>query len=239
VRSRLLIAGLLGAAALAAEAPFTATLWDSARPVYARTLEHPFLKGLADGTLARARFQFYLTQDALYLTRFSQALNLLAARAPREEWALTLSRHAIDSIETERQLHASILGSFGVTPAMMRGARMAPSNYAYTNHLLAVAQREPFVNGLAAMLPCYWIYWEVGKELKKNGSRNRDYQRWIDQYADPAYGKAVQQVLDMMNAEAGKLDPASREALKELFVVSARYEWMFWDMAWREEKWLP
>jgi thiaminase/transcriptional activator TenA len=214
---------------------FTSELWAAVRGIYAQTLEHPFLKGLADGTLSRGRFQFYLQQDALYLRAFSQALNTLASKAPREDWALTLSRHAIESIETERQLHDSILKAYGAAAV----TEMAPVNAAYTNHLLAAVSRESFGHGLAAVLPCYWIYWEVGKDLKKRGSKDPDYQKWINQYADPAYGASVRAVLAMMDSEGLSLSDAGKAKARELFVRSARYEWMFWDMAWREEKWFP
>ena len=224
---------------MTAEPQFTDELWNEIKPVYGQTLDHPFLKGLADGTLARARFEYYLVQDSHYLRAFAQTLSVLAAKAPKEAWAQTLNRHSADSLLVERQLHESVLGSFGVTPSTVRGTPIAPTNYACTNHLPATAFRQPFPRGLAAVLPCYWIYWEVGKELKKKGSKNAEYQRWIDQYSDPSYGQAVREVLDMMNAEAAHLDPAARRALKDLFTTSARYEWMFWDMAWREEKWKP
>lgn len=222
-----------------AQSGFTVELWPAIGPVYSRTLEHPFLKGLSDGTLPRARFRFYLLQDAQYLRAYSQALNVLASKAPREEWAITLSTHAVDALRTERQLHESILYSYGVTEKEMRTATVAPSNLAYTNHLLATAYQRPFGEALAAMLPCYWIYWEVGKELKKRGSSDAHYRRWIEQYADPAYGKAVEQVLAMMNQEARGMPAASRARAVELFTTSARYEYMFWDMAWREEQWVP
>ena len=236
---RALCLTLLAVCCQAAEALFISELWNSIEPVYARTLQHPFLKGLADGSLPRSRFQFYLTQDAHYLRAFAQTLSVLAAKAPREDWAVTLNQHAADALKEERQMHESILRSFGVSTEMMKQAPVAPVNYAYTNHLLATAFRQPFVHGLAAVLPCYWIYWEVCKELKKKGSKNPDYQRWIDQYSGEEYGKAVDQVLRMMDAEAARQSPEARRALTELFRTSARYEWMFWDMAWREEKWQP
>jgi thiaminase/transcriptional activator TenA len=216
----------------AGEARFTDELWTSIAPIYAKTLQHPYLRGLADGTLPRDRFEFYLQQDALYLTTYSQALKILASRAPREDWRKTLMKHATEAIDTERQLHDSILkGNLA--------HRMAPTNYAYTNHLIATVSQQPFAEGLASMLPCYWIYQEVGKELKKRGSKSADYQRWIDQYSDPSYAEAVNQVLAMMNVEAQKMDSASRARAMELFKTSARYEYMFWDMAWRKEAWLP
>ena len=220
-------------------APFTDELWNDIRPLYTKTVEHPFLKGLADGSLPRSRFQFYLVQDAHYLRTFAKVLSVLAAKAPREEWTLTLNQHARSALGAERELHEGLLASYGVSFDAVRDAPIAPTTYAYMSHLLAVAYQETFSHGLAAVLPCYWIYWEVGKELQKKGSKDADYQRWIDQYASEEFGQAVEQVLEMMNTEAEHLNARSRKVLKEIFRTSTRYEWMFWDMAWREEKWQP
>jgi len=220
-------------------ASFTDELWNHIRPIYQRTLAHPFVTGLSDGKLPRARFHYYLVQDALYLRSFGQVLSVLAAKAPREEWALILNEHAADTLKVERQLHEQMLSSYGVKPEQIRAARMAPVNYAYTNHLLATAWRSSFTDGLAAVLPCYWIYWEVGKELKKKGAKDPDYRRWIETYAGADYGKVVGQVLEMMNAAAAGMDPAARRSARDSFETSARYEYMFWDMAWREEAWPP
>ncbi|MCP5109971.1 MAG: thiaminase II [bacterium] len=224
---------IIALAAPASSASFTEQLWERVAPVYAKTIRHPFLQGLTSGELPRERFDFYLSQDALYLGEFSRALSLLAAKAPRQEWGLILNRHAVETLEVERQLHESLLGAPGGE------VKMAPTNRAYTNHLIATVSSRPFAEGLAAMLPCYWIYWEVGKELTKRGSKDAAYQRWIDQYAGEEYGATVQQVLDMMNAEAARLNPEERERVGELFEISSRYEYMFWDMAWRMERWPP
>ncbi len=233
-----LLAALLPAMPAAA-AEFTAQLWAEIAPVYRETLRHPFLTGLTDGTLPRDRFQFYLLQDGQYLRAFGQALNRLAAKAPREEWSLTLSRHAIEAIEAERELHGKILASYGAGAASMKSTAMAPTNYAYTNHLMNAVEQGTFAEGLAALLPCYWIYWEVGKELVKRGSKEPAYQKWIDQYAGDEYARSVQQVLAMMNAEAETAADGVRASARRLFVLSARYEYMFWDMAWKREAWPP
>ena len=216
----------------ASEARFTDELWAAVEGIFQKTLRHPFLAGLGDGTLPRAKFDFYLAQDSLYLTAFAQALGVLSSKAPDDRWRETLAQHAIDAIRGERELHEKLLKG-------KRAGRMAPTNAAYTNHLLASVHRLSFCEGLAAMLPCYWIYREVGRELVKRGSKDADYQRWIDQYASADYGEAVDAVLRMMNAEAGRAAPAVRESAKGLFVMSARYEYQFWDMAWREEEWVP
>lgn len=220
-------------------AAFTDDLWSAISAIYTKTLVHPFLRGLVDGSLARSRFEFYLLQDGWYLRAFGQALSLLAAKAPREEWAIALNEHAAIALKTERMLHETILASYGLSRDAIQQAKPSPSNYAYTNHLLASTHHRPFPEGLGAVLPCYWIYWEVGKELQKQGSKDPDYQHWIDQYAGEDFGKVVRDVLGMMNEEAVRLDAISRQAVTDLFVLSARYEFMFWDMAWREEGWPP
>ena len=243
-----LLAGLLLAAPAStfAQSPaqsqpsnFTDELWSEIQPVYDKTLVHPFLTGMADGTLPRENFQYYLIQDAHYLRRFSQALSVLAAKAPRAEWSVTLNEHAAGTLQSEQQLHLSIGKSFGVSPEEFTSATVAPLNLAYTNHLLATAYSRPFAEGLAALLPCYWIYWEVGKQMQQKGSAVPYYQRWIDQYAGEEYGSEVRAVLDMMNELAAGLDAPSRQRMRRLFVTSARYEWMFWDMAYRLESWPP
>lgn len=220
-------------------ASFTDELWRGIGPIYARILEHPFLQGLADGSLPRSRFEFYLIQDAHYLRRFSNVLSVLAAKAPREEWSITLNEDAVSALEAERHLHEEVLASYGVSPERIKQTPIAPAAYAYMSHLTAAAYERPFAEGLAAVLPCYWIYWEVGKELEKQGSPDADYQRWIEQYAGEEFGQAVERVLTMMDAEVGHLDARSRKAVQQAFERSARYEWMFWDMAWRQQEWPP
>jgi thiaminase/transcriptional activator TenA len=169
----------------------------------------------------RSRFEFYLLQDSHYLRAFGQALSVLASKAPREEWAIVLNEHAADALKTERQLHEGILASYGLTRTAIANAVVAPSNHAYTSHLLAAVHQRPFAEGLAAVLPCYWVYWEVGKALKKKGSKNPDYQRWIDRYAASEVRQGGRQVLDMMDAEAASLDPRSRQAANTLVLSAA------------------
>lgn len=218
---------------------FTRQLWTEAKPVYEATLRHPYLTGLQDGTLPKAKFRYYLVQDAHYLRVFGQALSLLAAKAPEEDWALTLNQHAMETLQAERQLHANILRAHGTDAQSIAATPMAPVNVAYTNHLLATVSQRPFLEGLAAVLPCYWVYLEVGKHLVAKGSPDPDYQRWIDQYAGEGFEASVQAVLRMMDETAAQEPEAARQRALRIYERSTRYEYLFWDMAWREEQWAP
>ncbi|MBI4634774.1 MAG: thiaminase II [Candidatus Rokubacteria bacterium] len=216
---------------------FTAELWKSIEPVYAAILRHPFVTGLTQGSLPRESFRFYAVQDALYLREFARALSIAAARAPQDDWIIMFNEHAAGALKVERALHESFFREFGLSPEAVARTPLAPTNLAYTSYLLAVAYGAPFHEAVAALLPCYWIYWEVGKELERAGSPEPLYRRWIETYASTEFGRIVRAVLDATDATAARLAPAERDAMRRHFTATSRYEWMFWEMGYRRESW--
>src|SRR5438093_4315887 len=212
---------------------FAQELWRSIGPIYAAILRHPFVRGLTDGSLPRESFRFYAVQDALYLREFARALSLAAARAPEDGWIIMFNEHAAGALKVERALHESFFKEFGLTPAAVAATPMAPTCLAYTSYLLAVAYGAPYHEAVAALLPCYWIYWEVGKELERGGSVDPLYARWIGTYASAEFGGVVEAVLECADTLARDLAPTELEVMKRHFVTTSRYEWMFWDMGFR------
>ncbi|CAA9435796.1 MAG: Thiaminase II involved in salvage of thiamin pyrimidine moiety, TenA subgroup with Cys in active site [uncultured Pseudonocardia sp.] len=215
----------------------TEELWRSAAPVYEAILVHPFLTGLTRGTLAPEAFAFYLGQDALYLQRYGEALAVLAERSPEPGDATMFARHAAGAIAVERHLHESLLPQLGIDPAALAGLEPAPTTLAYTSYLLATVHGAPYAEGVAAVLPCYWIYREVGAELRHRGSPDARYRAWIDTYGGEEFGADVQEVLDLTDRLGTALGPDERARARRHFQVASRYEWMFWDMGLRREAW--
>ena len=221
----------------AARSGFTGELWAAGEPVYRHILLHPFLGGLSDGTLDLQAFRFYVVEDAYYLTQFARTLSVLASKAPRDEWIVAFDRDAIGSLEAERALHESYFRDFALSEQEIRARPPAPTNLAYTSYLLATVHSSAFVEALSAVLPCYWIYAEVGKALARKGSSNPLYQRWIDNYGSEAYEATVEAVLGIMDDVAKEEGRSSRASMIRNFVTTSRYEWMFWDMGYRQEAW--
>jgi thiaminase/transcriptional activator TenA len=217
--------------------PFTDELWHAIGPIWAAIVRHPFVTGLTDGTLPLETFRFYAVQDALYLRDFARALSIGAARAPEDDWIIMFNEHAAGALKVERALHESFFKEFGLTPGDVTATPLAPTNLAYTSYLLAVAYGAPFHEAVAALLPCYWIYCEVGRHLERQGSTNPLYQRWIGTYASEEFGDVVRAVIEATNGVAARLGSAEREAMRRHFVRTSRYEWMFWEMGWRREAW--
>ena len=216
---------------------FTAELWQSIDPIYRAILDHPFLKGLTDGSLPEASFRYYIVQDALYLRDFARCLAVAAAKSPEDAWCEMFSEHAKMALVVERALHESFFAGWGLTEDAVYQTPVAPTNLAYTSYLIRVAYSSPFEELLAALLACYWIYWEVGKNLEAKGSRNPLYQRWIDTYASEEYATVVQQVLGVMNQSVADLPESRLAPLRRHFTTTSRYEWMCWDAAYRLEAW--
>lgn len=216
---------------------FTDHLWSEIAPIFEAILRHPFLVGLTDGHLERDRFMFYVVQDALYLREFARALSVAAAKAPREEWIILLNDHAAGALRVERALHEDFFREMGVSPDAVAETPMAPTNLAYTSYLLAVAYARPFAEVMAALLPCYWIYAEVGKALGARGSPDPLYRRWIETYGAEDFAAIVRAVLDLTNRLAEAVPPETQAAMRRHFVTTARYEWMFWEMGYQRETW--
>jgi thiaminase (transcriptional activator TenA) len=216
---------------------WTDSLWSEASAIYQAILDHPFLRGLTSGTLPPDRFGYYVAQDAHYLRDYARALAVVAGKAPTHAAAGMFARHSAATVDVELALHASLLPELGLDPADLDGIGVSPSTLSYTSYLLATVHGGSFVEGLAAILPCYWIYARVGAELCERGSPDPRYQRWIDTYAGEEFGTVVAEVLTFADLVGQQLGAAEAIRARQHFVTTARYEWMFWDAAWRLEQW--
>ena len=216
---------------------FTNELWRSITSIHNEILTHPFLRGLTDGTLTQERFRFYILQDAFYLREYARALSLAGVRSPDESALVMFNEHSAGAITVERSLHESFLKDLGVTQEEAEATEASPTTLAYTSFLLRTATLGDYPEVLGAVLPCYWIYWEVGKTLLQRGSPNALYKRWIDTYGGEEFGSLVAAVLDLTDKVCEDLSPSQKTCVRDKFIITSRYEWMFWDAAWRLEGW--
>jgi thiaminase/transcriptional activator TenA len=216
---------------------FSTQLWESIGDIYGAILAHPFITGLTDGTLPVEVFAFYVVQDALYLQGYARALAAVGSRAPTSDAMQMFARHAADAVAAELELHATLLAELGISAEELKQAEPAPTNLAYTSYLLATAHAGSYAEGVAAVLPCYWIYWEVGKELLRRGSPDPRYQRWISAYAAPEYGDVVTAVIGEADRIAPVVSAADLALMRRHFLTTSRYEFAFWDAGYRRESW--
>jgi thiaminase/transcriptional activator TenA len=216
---------------------FTEGLWAGSADIFAAILAHPFITGLTDGTLPEAAFAHFVLQDGLYLRDYARALAVVASRAPDSATMQMFARHAADAVAAELELHSALLPELGISVAQAQAAEPTPVNLAYTSYLLATVRGGSYAEGVGVVLPCYWIYWEVGKELVRRGSPDPRFQRWIDTYSAEEFAAVVRDVIAEADRVGAFLSEPERRQVARHYRTTSRYEWMFWDSAYQQESW--
>jgi len=215
---------------------FTEEAWQATAGLRGAIHRLPFNTELAQGTLAAERFRFYILQDAIYLGQYARVLALAAARAPDAATIEFFGHSAVQAVVVERALHGRFLEEFGVEPAAIEAAEPAPDCLAYTSFLLATAHQQKWEVLVAAILPCFWLYWDVAQAITRTAAPGNRYQAWIDTYADPRFGEAVEQVIGITD-RAAQAAPLLRPAMLAAFARATQYEFLFWDGAYRQRSW--
>jgi thiaminase/transcriptional activator TenA len=218
--------------------PFSAVLRRRADAIWRAQHAHPFVRGIGDGTLDPARFMHWVRQDYRFLVEYCRLFGLAAARAPDLP---TLARFA-DLLQatarTEMDLHRAYAAELGITAAELEQEPMAPTTRAYTDFLVRVAATGDFGELAAALLPCMWGFAEIGGALAERGvPADPRYAKWVRMYADPEFAALADWCRALVDRLAAGADAAGRARMEEAFVTSSRYEYLFWEMAWRLETW--
>ena len=220
------------------EAAFTDELRPTAEPIWEAIVEHPMVSGLGDGTLDEAPFRYWVRQDYVYLIEYSRLFALGAAKAPDLERMGTFAGLLESTINTEMDLHRAYAAEFGIDESELEATEPSPTTRAYTDFLVRTAALGTFGDLVAALLPCMWGFNETGKRLDAAGKPDHEgYAEWIDTYAGAEFTELTVWCMDLMDDVAAGSTEADRQRYRELFLTSARYEYLFWDAAWRQEEW--
>jgi Putative transcription activator len=218
---------------------FTRELWRAIEPIYAQILAHPFNQELASGTLAQEKFQFYIKQ-----MRSTHGLCEGTCHACRKssncDDIVQFVKFSQEAIVAERALHEFYFSLYKTT----LDVSYSPSCFSYTNYMLATASLRSYEEGVAVLLPCFWIYREVGNAIHRTASQHahyaqHPYKNWIDMYSSPEYSALVDKMIHLTDSVAADATPLTKKLMTEAFVYSSRLEWLFWDSAYRMEQWLP
>ncbi|PPF31553.1 bifunctional hydroxymethylpyrimidine kinase/phosphomethylpyrimidine kinase [Rathayibacter tritici] len=195
---------------------FCTGVWEETRELRDEIDTLPFVRALGDGSLRREDFEWYLEQDALYLTEYARVLAVAAQRAPTTAEQVFWAEGSASALATEAQLHRDRLGS--------REAQHAPVTRSYVDHLLAVGARGGYGEIVAALLPCFWLYADVGSRLAAAGHAEHPYADWLLSYADPVFEAATERAIVITEQAAADATPRERAAMREAFLRSSVFE---------------
>ena len=218
----------------------SAKLYAHARPIWDAQLVHPFVQGLGDGTLEVERFKRWVLQDYLYLKEFARIFAWAVAKADRLDTMGWYAGVLNLTLNTEMGLHRAYAERFGITPEELEATAMWPTTRAYTDFLVRTSADGDMADLLAALLPCAWGYVHIGQALAKAAPpADQRYADWIAQYASPEFADAAEWLRHELDRVSVGASPDKQRRLTELFVLSSRYEWEFWEMCWNGEAWRP
>jgi thiaminase (transcriptional activator TenA) len=217
----------------------TAVLRAKCAEIWRREVEHPFVRGLGDGTLPAERFRFYLEQDYLFLVEYSRVFALASAKA-RDLTTMNLFADLLGStLKVEMQLHRDFCQRLGIASSALASAHPAPITHGYTRHLLTVAFSGAIPEIVAAVLPCQLGYAEIAAELKRKGQggANPFYAEWITMYTSHEFVEGAERLARLLDELSLGLPARETDQLEMIFLTSSRYEYLFWEMSWNHSGW--
>ena len=205
---------------------WTRQAWNAALPIYNQILDHPFIKELSAGTLAPDKFDRYLAQDELYVGNYGRQMFELAELIPDPVQHDMFYAFAKEGIEGEKAMHALLIDRFGIDTQVQPSQVTA----AYNAHTEAAIRSGSKEIGLAAMLPCMWVYNEVGLYILRTAAvEGNPYREWIQEYGNEAFTAGVAQVLELADSYAAAAPEDIRERMTSAYIEATRFEYLFWD----------
>lgn len=218
--------------------------WRGAEKVIHASCAHPFNKELALGTLDAERFRYYIAQDYAYIQVFSRCLWALSARVDARYSPVFVEQADLLFVEECLRVHRFFLETLPAEGGDEdEEARRSPAFFGYTHYLMKSCWCDPVEVAVAAVLPCFWVYYEIGQWVVQNADsapiEAHPFQRWIDAYASAAFRKGVENMLEVYEAYAERASSSLRHHMTRAFYHSVVWELRFWDDAYHQRLFVP
>ena len=214
-------------------------LLEATKEIWESYNEHPFVKGIEDGTLDKEKFRYYIIQDFLYLEDYAKSFAIGIAKAKSIETTQIFSGYINLLTGSEMNIHHGYMGKFGVSQEEVDNTPRALDNLSYTSYMLRVAYEEGEAEILTAILSCAYSYELIAKKMVKNNPAcvNHDfYGEWISGYAGEEYASGNVVLIDALNKLTENYTEQQLKHLTDIFVACSRYEYLFWDFSWKMAK---
>lgn len=210
--------------------------WTNIAPLYDHIIAMPFIQELKAGTLPLKKFQFYMQQDARYLEHFGRALAYIGSKSVENEQAIQFFDFGKNALIVEKALHETYFKQFKVVDAHEDSA-IQPICHHYIHYLKSTAAFEPIEVAIAAVLPCFWIYKEVGDYIVAKAQPNNPYQAWIDTYSGEDFAEGVKKAIAFADKMADNSTEEIRIQMWKAFEKASQLEYQFWDAAYHTIRW--
>ncbi|MBZ2174622.1 thiaminase II [Schnuerera sp. xch1] len=218
---------------------FSQRLLLKGKPIWESCLRHPFLDELSKGILEEGKFCFYVKQDYVYLIDYMKLFALGMVKSDNLEDMQAFSKSANAIVNIEMDAHIKFAKKVGITKKELEDTKPNVNNLSYTRYMLQVATQGSLDELVAVLLPCMWSYAFIGKILAKSKKalEHPFYREWILTYATEEYNNENNWCIQLMDKLAEGLPERQLKKLEEIFIMSSKYEYMFWDGCYKKKNW--
>ncbi len=189
---------------------------------------HPFNQELMNGTLDINKFAYYIEQDSIYLHDFARCHSIIASKAPLKYVRNFLRYSDYTFIAEQEVIHQFFRRIFNFQETGL----ITPATLSYTSYLLRICANEPVEVAVAAVLPCFWVYREVGLFIAKHSYNENPYARWIETYTSDDFKASVDEIICIFDDLSKSTTDAIRHKMLDAFYKSTCLEWHFWNDAY-------
>ncbi|CCF51522.1 hypothetical protein NDA11_000231 [Ustilago hordei] len=205
--------------------------------VWTAFVQHPFVLGLADGSLPWESFVWFMKQDYLFLGHYARIWAQAASSPDNTFEEVSQLAELSEAMAEEAKLHQRLCSeSFGISAEQLENETMeSAATLAYTRFVLDTARSSDGLDLLVAVSPCMVGYAQVGLWLakKRKADINKDYAAWIDGYAGDEFQEVVQKAMRLVEAKAARDAPTPERLrkLQKIWNAACRLEAGMWDEA--------
>ena len=186
--------------------------------------QYEFIQQMLAGTLPQEQFVRYLQQDKIYLKEYSRDLYAVADMMPDKAEGDFFRATAKEGMESENAMQAMLSERFGIHGEALPVA----TTLRYTRFLRHYTDTLDVPVVLAAVLPCYWVYNEVGKYLvTQQISPDNPYKEWIQTYGSPEMDEATDYVVGLIDRLAEGCTPEKQALMRRVFAEGCALELEF------------
>ncbi|WP_294406171.1 thiaminase II [uncultured Clostridium sp.] len=209
-------------------------LYNSVKEIWQSYNEHPFVKGMEDGTLDIEKFKYYMIQDYLYLLDYSRIFALGVVKAHDENTMRLFAELVYSTLNCETSIHKAYMTRLNITKEEVENAKVSLANTSYTNYMLWVSQNGGILELAVAVLSCSWSYKIIADKIneKSDAKDHQFYGEWVQGYISEEYSEGNDKIINLVDKLGAGVTKEQLDNLKTIFINCSKYEYMFWDMAY-------
>ncbi|GAA9614795.1 thiaminase II [Helicobacter pylori] len=211
-------------------------LYQNVQSIWEDCISHPFVQGIGHGTLERDKFRFYIIQDYLFLLEYAKVFALGVLKAYDEIVMREFSNAIQDILNNEMSIHNHYIRELQITQTELQNAHPTLANKSYTSYMLAEGIKGSIKEVTAAVLACGWSYLVIAQNLSQipNALEHAFYGHWINGYSSKEFQACVSWNINLLDSLTHASSKQEIEKLKDIFITTSKYEYMFWDMAYQK-----